>query len=453
MNPDEVGGYRVLRKLGDGARAEVLLGHPSGDDPDSTPAALKRYRREITDESVFGEIEALQRAAGPHVVEVIDVATCADGARLLILERLGGITLARLLADRGALSPGEAITVLAPIGAALSRLHRAGVVHGAVGAEAVLFDSAGAPVLARFGRASLITPGLPVAALELELGVLADRLAFSALVERLLPAALPDSASLDPEQLGERLFDLADAQPVDLSRSGDTEQQAVAARLFTGSPVPEPGGGGNDGRGRRAAAFLAALGAPEWTDDLVVRVSAILARLRASLAQVRARMWVVAGGVLVALVTAAFVVPSAPAGSPDSGPSATPGAPSGVPSGDTREVAAPGSIGGDDPVAAAAALLAARQGCIRDLSVLCLDGVGQPGSAALANDTALVRDIQSGGEIPPFPASISLTLVERLGDSAIVSLDPSDTATQTTPASLLLMKGEAGWRIRDYLSR
>jgi hypothetical protein len=39
-------------------------------------------------------------------------------------------------------------------------------------------------------------------------------------------------------------------------------------------------------------------------------------------------------------------------------------------------------------------------------------------------------------------------LVERLGDSALVGLG---NGPETTPASTLVMRGEAGWRIRAYL--
>ena len=104
----------------------------------------------------------------------------------------------------------------------------------------------------------------------------------------------------------------------------------------------------------------------------------------------------------------------------------------------------------DDPLAALELLLVERERCIRDLSVLCLDAVDQAGSAALADDTALVRAIQNGGESAHVALDASgAELVERLGDSAIVRLTATDPETQ--PASLLLMKGEAGWRIRGYL--
>ena len=110
----------------------------------------------------------------------------------------------------------------------------------------------------------------------------------------------------------------------------------------------------------------------------------------------------------------------------------------------------PGPLDGDDPVAALAVLLEQRERCVRDLSVLCLDGVLQAGSAAMARDAALIGEVQSGGEIGAHAVitAVEATLVERLGDSALVSLGD---VPKSQPASTLLMKGEAGWRIRGYL--
>ena len=92
-------------------------------------------------------------------------------------------------------------------------------------------------------------------------------------------------------------------------------------------------------------------------------------------------------------------------------------------------------------------LVARRDGCFRDLSVLCLDGVDEGGSSALDADRAALRGIMDGGDAPPGVQLSSPTLVERLGDSALIDLGPD-----SDPASVLLLKGEAGWRIRDYLA-
>ncbi|MFW8745955.1 hypothetical protein, partial [Mesorhizobium japonicum] len=102
---------------------------------------------------------------------------------------------------------------------------------------------------------------------------------------------------------------------------------------------------------------------------------------------------------------------------------------------------------GDDPAAAATVLLRRREACRRELSVLCLDGVDQDGSAAADLDRAALRSAQDGGELVadlvPAATDASPRLGERLGDSALVTL--------TGGASMLLVREGDGWRIRDLL--
>jgi hypothetical protein len=104
---------------------------------------------------------------------------------------------------------------------------------------------------------------------------------------------------------------------------------------------------------------------------------------------------------------------------------------------------------GEDPLAAAVALLDARAECRQRASVLCLDGVDQAGSAAVEMDAYGIRIAQEGGiaSMEPELSGIVPTLVDRLGDSALVSLDGADGPV----ASLLLVKTEHGWRIRDLV--
>jgi hypothetical protein len=68
----------------------------------------------------------------------------------------------------------------------------------------------------------------------------------------------------------------------------------------------------------------------------------------------------------------------------------------------------------------------------------------------MQRDTAVIRALQAGGEQTP-DATVSTNgpvLVERLGDSALLDLGD---VPETQPASSLVMRGEAGWRIRAYL--
>ncbi len=185
----------------------------------------------------------------------------------------------------------------------------------------------------------------------------------------------------------------------------------------------------------------------------------VLARVRASLAAVRAPVWIAAGLVGVGLVAAIILVPqddsgasAGPEPSSTASPSPTPPGHGWTPTGqaDSGRADTEDPIAGDDPILALVALLEARDACIGDRSVLCLDAVGQVGSSALDDDQRLIRALQDGAETPaPFLVEVEqVTLVERLGDTAL--LDLAD-AGETNPASVLMMRTEAGWRIRDYL--
>lgn len=448
-----IGGYRLVRRLGEGVRAEVLLGYPE-HAPDAAPVAVKVYRPGTPGRSILTEAEALSRAEGEHVVRLLDVASDPLQTPALILERVQTGSLARLLRDRESLHAGEAITVLAPLAHSLARLHAAGVAHGALRPESVLFDADGAPVLACFGAASLFEPGQAAAALAAQKPVIADARAFTALACTVLERVIPDRAvrtllslrdmTYEPGELlsawSEGLFDLATPAPIDLS-----ERSSWEPLIPLRGPVAEPV---QDTASDRAG-ILAAFALPGWLQHRVERyeprIRELLARARDRLGSVRPRVWVPAAVVGVALVGAVAIVPPSPA-TPDLD---TVGAPSVRAWPDPSAFEVPPI---EDPAAAAVELLAERDRCLRELSVLCLDSVGQPGSAALAADQQLVRALQTGGELPaPWRISADqVTVIERLGDSALVSLG---AVTESEPASLLLMQGEAGWRIRSYLER
>ncbi|HUG50972.1 MAG TPA: hypothetical protein VLZ78_08240, partial [Terrimesophilobacter sp.] len=66
---DTIGGYRLVRLLGFGARAEVYLGH-AGTSASGAPrmAAVKLYRPDVDRHSIDTELEALSRADSPHLL-------------------------------------------------------------------------------------------------------------------------------------------------------------------------------------------------------------------------------------------------------------------------------------------------------------------------------------------------------------------------------------------------
>ncbi len=114
-----------------------------------------------------------------------------------------------------------------------------------------------------------------------------------------------------------------------------------------------------------------------------------------------------------------------------------------------------------DPDIAAPALLRLRAACLHNADAACVCDVDEAGSAV---DDADRSTIASGGSASPEGAALhvddALGPARRLGDTALFELRPgSDTpaaraaesAPERRPASLLIVRGEAGWRIRDLM--
>jgi serine/threonine protein kinase len=438
-----------VRKVSDGFRADVYLAHPLREAPDARPAAIKIFRPGVTEQSIMVEIEALSRSNGAHVIELVDLTTAPDGRPALILARYANGTLARLSRERAEFRPGESTTILVPLTLALRRLHDSGVVHAGIRPDAVLFDAAGTPTLGCFGRARLFPPALSTAARDAEAAFSADLESVRQLAGMVLGRVRDDRTRTvldwlnrsDPsgagwlDALDDQLFSLGEPTAIDLRPDAPALIDAVPSRLVPAQPIGSPSAP-NESAGRAIPEVLARLLPPQLLELDVV------AQLRHSLSTVRPRFWVAGAAAIALLLLAVMLIPREKPDTLASPPTA----------GSTSSAGAPdaGPIVADDPAAAAGPLLAARESCIRDLSVLCLDSVVQPDSSASMADQDLIRGIQNGDEIPA-PWSVATgeaVLNERLGDSAIVSL--SDAADDE-PASLLLMKSEAGWRIRDYL--
>lgn len=125
----------------------------------------------------------------------------------------------------------------------------------------------------------------------------------------------------------------------------------------------------------------------------------------------------------------------------------------------------------DDPAAAVLELLRQREACLAAASVLCLDGVNQAGSVAMAADGYTIRQAQAvpGAARADSGAAdgwaVTAVVHERTGNAALVTLDhgpDSDTASNAPagaagtvnrqPASALVIKGEAGWRLRELFN-
>ena len=96
----------------------------------------------------------------------------------------------------------------------------------------------------------------------------------------------------------------------------------------------------------------------------------------------------------------------------------------------------------------AAGLLELRASCFAALDLACLDQVVQPGSAIEAEDRAALIAARDGAEHPAMGYDLDhLAVSAEMGAAVLVTVPFTDVERE--PASLLLMRGEAGWRLRE----
>jgi hypothetical protein len=151
--PLRVRGYAVEQLLGAGSSSDVWRARAISS---GAPVALKRIF--VADERqrsrALDEAALLAALDHPNLVRLHTVLEL-DTALVLVLDLAEAGSLADLLTARGRLTPGEVITAVAPVAAALAHLHDAGVVHGDVSAANILFTATGTPLLADVGVARL----------------------------------------------------------------------------------------------------------------------------------------------------------------------------------------------------------------------------------------------------------------------------------------------------------
>ncbi len=153
-----LGGYRLLRRLGSGAMADVYLAQ---QESLSRQVAVKVLRRETAARSnaILRFTQEARAAAGlvhGNIVQIHEVA-CVDGIHFLAEEYVAGPTLKGWLLERGPLDARQAFAVLAQVGSALKRAAEQGVVHRDIKPENLLVTPAGELKVADFGLARVLS--------------------------------------------------------------------------------------------------------------------------------------------------------------------------------------------------------------------------------------------------------------------------------------------------------
>jgi hypothetical protein len=519
---DRLVGYRLIRRIASGERADVHLaavarrgtsdldgaepaGRPVGvaDGSHGVPAlvVLRVYGAEADDDAITRELEAMSTDAAGALPRLHDVATLPDGRCCVVVERLGGGSLARTLSAR-TITPGEAVTILAPIAVAVDDLARRGYVHTRLAASDILFDDGGRPRLVGLGALQRLPDrGAERTALR---RIAHERLAD--LVEDVAAAVMPPAALVDAvdlirsrlavrpfapceAELERRLFELATPEPVRGIATAAGPRRLPARVMPPAVPVmedeeasataaaatPRVSGGVVGGGFRR---WLALLQGPEGVVEQLAAAADVdrLAKGRTRITDlIRTRGRVVTVGALLggaALVTMLTLVPPAGAEGHRAEGSSGGSAGAAVVSEDravgapAAEVPAPepsvspmpaaavpsatddaGASVDDDLEAAARDLLDRRAACFAVLDLDCLGTVVQPGSPIEASDRAALAAGRDGEAVPETafdPATVEV--VAEMGGAVLVR---ARVAPEREPASLLMVRGEAGWRLRE----
>jgi hypothetical protein len=478
-----VAGYRLIRLVGRGRSSVVHLARAErATDPDAATNVAVKIVPPTERSRGEAEIVALQSVVSEHVVALRDVAA--------------------LLAHRGSLTPGETVTLVVSVLRGLGDLHEAGLVHGALDLTHVLIDATGRPLLGGLGSSRPLSGGGALADAGDGDPVEQDLTRVSRMVRalrdpvdargavsdagwdtwlELLDSMIHGESALTAHDLAERLLDVADAAPL-ADAGGRPDIDGVDVRLADTASTADIRRRAGRSRPRErdeartpridAHRHRAARESPARRASL--RLVGLRGVMRRELGAVRPRVWVLGATALLLLAIGAVGLPlltdaaHGEAAEPTAEPTTT-GSPSGAAS-EQVPTAAPSAIpdttdadsaaaASPDPDVAAPALLRLRAACLRRADLACVSTVDEAGSAIEDADRTTVS---AGGGDHSGDGSLHVTDLRgparRMGDGALVELrpDPAEGEEATggpgrRPASLLIVRGEAGWRIRDLM--
>lgn len=159
----ELGDYRVLRRLGRGAMAEVYLAEQISL---SRQVALKVLHPQLSvDETYIKRFQMEARAAAAlvhaNIVQIYEVG-CVDGIHYIAQEYVQGQNLQQLLTRHGPVEAKLAVAIIRQVAAALAKAGSQSIVHRDIKPENIMLAATGEVKVADFGLARTTGNGATV---------------------------------------------------------------------------------------------------------------------------------------------------------------------------------------------------------------------------------------------------------------------------------------------------
>ncbi|MEV6525051.1 serine/threonine-protein kinase [Longispora sp. NPDC051575] len=154
-DPEQLGPYRIVGRLGEGGMGSVFLAQP----PEGRPVALKVIRADLAREPEFRRRFSLEVARARQVppfctAEVLDADPDHD-TPYLVVEYVAGPSLAAVIGEHGPLTPSNLHGLAIGVATALTAIHGAGVIHRDLKPGNVLL-APGSPKVIDFGIARAV---------------------------------------------------------------------------------------------------------------------------------------------------------------------------------------------------------------------------------------------------------------------------------------------------------
>jgi len=126
-----LGRYRLERLLGEGGTAHVFEAWDETLDRSVAVKAIKpsNFLSAQARERFAREASLLARLEHPGIVSVYDSRELEDGTVFLVMERLRGMTVGRMIRNYGPAKPTQAAFLLRQVASALASTHAKGLVH------------------------------------------------------------------------------------------------------------------------------------------------------------------------------------------------------------------------------------------------------------------------------------------------------------------------------------